>query len=311
VITWSPASDIDVVRGIERAASRHLGSPWVADGFADLNERASHPCGIFTGQPFSVFAKFSDAPDGAVQFSVEQRGLDLLTRRSGVATPIQIGSVITVGDWSTMLSEAMAETAPAARSGADWRSIGRTLARLHAVTDEQFGLPEFDGFFGPLPQDNRPVATNRWSDFYVERRVEPNLRAAVDSGHLPPDLATAVSRLLPRVESRCGPESAPSLLHGDAQQNNFLSTQAGAVAVDTCPYYGHPEVDLALIDYIQPVPAAVFDAYREIAPIDAGFPERRELWRIHGYLAVVAVDGGSSFGRPYVDRLAEAVRMYS
>jgi hypothetical protein len=32
--------------------------------------------------------------------------------------------------------------------------IGRALARLHQVHDTRFGLAPFDGFFGPLPQDN-------------------------------------------------------------------------------------------------------------------------------------------------------------
>jgi hypothetical protein len=48
----------------------------------------------------------------------------------------------------------------------------------------------------------------------------------------------------------------------------------------------------------------VFDAYRDIAPIDPGFAERRELWRLHAYLAVVSVEGPGPFGRRYRDRLA-------
>jgi len=35
------------------------------------------------------------------------------------------------------------------------------------------------------------------------------------------------------------------------------------------------------------VPAALFDAYREIRPLDPGFGERQELWRIFAYLAVL------------------------
>ncbi len=65
------------------------------------------------------------------------------------------------------------------------------------------------------------------------------------------------------------------------------------------PYFGHPEIDLALLDYFAPVPPVVFDAYREITPIDDGFAERRELWRLFGYLAVVAVDGRNEFGRSF------------
>jgi fructosamine-3-kinase len=76
------------------------------------------------------------------------------------------------------------------------------------------------------------------------------------------------------------------------------------------PYYGHPEIDLALLDYFAPVPPIVFDAYRSVTPIDPGFAARRELWRLHGYLAVVTVDGGSAFGRPFLGRIADVISRY-
>ncbi len=56
-----------------------------------------------------------------------------------------------------------------------------------------------------------------------------------------------------------------------AQQNNFVTTDTGAVVADVAPYFGHPEIDLALVDYFHPVPNDVFDAYRDIARIEAGF----------------------------------------
>jgi fructosamine-3-kinase len=120
-----------------------------------------------------------------------------------------------------------------------------------------------------------------------------------------------VERIAARLPRLCGPEPVPVLLHGDAQQNNFVSVPGGAVLIDVCPYFGHPEIDLALVDYFQPVPDALFHAYSEITPIDAGFAGRRELWRLFGYLAVVAVDGGNPFGRSILPRLAAAVRQYS
>jgi hypothetical protein len=42
-----------------------------------------------------------------------------------------------------------------------------------------------------------------------------------------------------------------------------------------------------------------------------GFTDRRELWRQHGYLGVIAVDGGGDFGRAFLQRLAAAVRQYA
>ena len=196
------------------------------------------------------------------------------------------------------------------RTASDYADIGRALARLHQVTGGMPGMPALDGFFGPLRQDNRPVVTGRWADFYAERRLLPVLRLARDAGHVTRELAAAVERVTGRLPQLCGPEPAPALLHGDAQQNNFVSTPDGAYLIDACPYFGHPEIDLALAGYFHPVTDDLFAAYREITPIDAGFAGRQELWRMHGYLAVAAVAGGAPRARPVLDRLAAATRQY-
>ena len=256
---------------IERAASLHRGRRWVNQGFTSLDDRASHPCGILHGTPFSVFAKLSSAADAREQFTAELAGLRLLSRAAPVPVPVASGMAETTAG-TLLLYEALPERPPEAREPRDWRSIGQ--------------------------------------DFYRERRLEPMLRTAVDSGYLPPALAAGVEEVAARLPALAGPEPRPSLLHGDAQQNNFVSTPAGAVVIDPAPYFGHPEADLALVGYFQPVPDEVFQTYRDIAPIDHGFPERRELWRLHAYLAVIAVNGEGPFGRRYLDRLAAAVRSY-
>jgi fructosamine-3-kinase len=298
-----------VTHEIERAASAHLGRPWLSTRFTDLDDRASHPAGIFHGPSLAVFAKLSVAADARDQFIAELAGLDLLRQRAHVAVPMPVaGGVINVECGTALLSEAVTERR--ARSGADHRSIGHTLAALHQVRAERFGLDLADGYFGPLRLDNRPVATNTWADFYAQRRVMPLLRTAVDSGNLPPHLIANVERMTRLLPDLCGPEPTPSLLHGDAQQNNFIATAAGTVVIDAAPYFGHPEIDLALLDYFAPVPGDVLDAYRDAAPLDPGFAGRRELWRVFGYLAVVAVDGQGPYGRQFLGRLADAVRRY-
>lgn len=306
-----PLLSPDIVRAIEQAASQHLGRPWVSLRFTDLNDQASHPAGIHHGRPFSVFAKLSFAAGSRQHFAAELSGFDLIRQRTSVATPTPVATGLAGVDGGTvLLLEALPERPAQARTAADYRAIGRTIASLHQASDDRFGLAEFDGFFGPLYQDNEPVPSNRWADFYGERRVLPLLRAAVDSQNLPSDLATAVQNLVPKLSGLCGPEPRPALLHGDAQQNNFLSTPSGAVVIDVCPYFGHPEVDLALVDIFAPAPGEVLAGYREISPVDPGFGSRRELWRVHAYLAVIAVDGRGPFGRQFIPRLADALARY-
>jgi len=307
-----------MVREVEQAASAHLGRQWRHAGFADLKDRASHPCGIFSGEPFSVFVKLYTGPNGLEQAAAEVAGLRFIQDVSDVATPVPVcDGVIATRAGSMLLSEALPERGPGrglpsdSRTSSDYADIGLALARLHQVLGGVSGMPALDGFFGPLRVDNRPVVGGRWADFYAERRLLPTLRLARDAGHVTPELAAAVERVAGRLPRLCGPEPMPALLHGDAQQNNFVNTPDGAYLIDTCPYFGHPEIDLALAGYFHPVPEDLFAAYREIAPIDAGFAERRELWRMHGYLAVAAVAGGTPRASPVLDRLAAATRQYS
>lgn len=287
--------------------SGHLGRPWAVRSLTDLNDRASHPCGILHGDAFSVFAKLAIDSSAVDKFEAELRGLELIRERARVATPTPIGNgLVTVGHGAVLVTEALAERPPGTRTREDWRSIGRTLAALHDVHGERFGLPDFNGFFGPLGQNNAPVISNPWSEFYVERRVEPYFELATRSGRLPVDVAAGLDRLLMRLPDLCGPEPEPTLLHGDAQQNNFVTTDSGALVTDVAPYYGHPEIDLALVDYFHEVPDDVLNAYREVAPFDPAFAERRALWLIPVDLACIAVDA-VHFGPRAIARLSDTV----
>jgi fructosamine-3-kinase len=313
-----PLLDRSIVRAVEDAAAEHCGRGWAWTGFTDLWHRASHPCGIFVGTPFSVFAKLDGSAAGAQQVVAELAGFSLIRDRTEVATPVPVaGGIVGTGLGTLLLSEALAERGAASGQAADSRTprdyaaIGRALAGLHQARGEAFGLAEFDGFFGPFRQDNRPVGSGRWADFYAERRVLPMLRLAVDSGRLPDELARAVEGIAARLASLCGPDPAPALLHGDSQQNNFVSGPDGAAVIDVAPYFGHPEVDLAFVDVFSPVGPELFGAYALLAPVDPGFAGRRELWRLPGYLGVIAVDGGADFGRAFLSRLAAAVRQYA
>ena len=282
---------------LEQLVSRYRERPWKITTATDLADTASHPAAVLSDSDYAVFAKFSPAANAREQFETELAGLRLLTERAGVRTPTPIG-VLGVPGGAVLVMEALEAVE---RGPRQWREIGQTLARLHRVRGERYGL-DTHSFFGPLVQDNRPL--DDWATFYAERRLWPLLRLAMDSGHLPLANARPVEKLIARLPQLCGPFVVPALLHGDAQQNNFISTDAGAVVIDPAVYYGHPEIDLALVDYFQPVPQDVFDGYADELPIDPGFAERRELWRVFAYLAVIAVDGG------FVDRLSQAVHKY-
>lgn len=283
---------------VEQHVSQHIGKRWTVRDFRDMKEFSSHPAAILSDGSYSVFIKLSQAANGLEQFETELAGLKYLSELSGVLTPSAIGNVQVEGGVMMVLEAVHATERTAKR----WRQIGQALAQIHQIRGNQFGL-ETHCYFGPLYQDNRPLSD--WPAFYAERRLWPRFMGAINSGNLPTDVIRQVEKLILRVPELCGPEIVPTLLHGDAQQNNFISTEPGAVVIDPAVYYGNPEMDLAYIDYFQPVPDDVFAGYQEAMPIDPGFLERRDLWRVYGYLAAVEVEGPG-----HLSKLTAAVQKY-
>lgn len=269
---------------IEDAVSKNIGREWKIKTEKDFSEFAYHRCAIISDGSFGVFFKYSEAPDAKRQFETEVSGLQTLSKKTGVSTPRPIE--ILQAERGTILIMQALESIP--RGSRQWKEIGTTLGKIHRVKGESCGF-EIDGFWGPLHQDNSP--TVGWETFFRERRLIPLLKIAIDSGNISTSIISNVEKLIIRLPDLCGPEMTPALLHGDAQQNNFISTEDGTYVIDPAVYYGNPEMDLALIDSFQPVPVDVFDAYHKEMPIDPGFPKRRDLWRIPLYLAAVALEG--------------------
>lgn len=269
---------------IERAISTYLRSEWKIRIEEDYCEFACHRCALVSDGTLVVFFKLSEAKDAIRQFELEMDGLKVLHAKTGVKVPSVI-EIVTIDTGSIMIMEAL-QAIP--RETDQWLDMGRTLAKIHSFHAESFGF-ERDGFWGPLHQDNTPAL--EWDVFFRDRRLLPLLEFAISSGNLTVALAENVESIASRISELCGPVVSPVLLHGDAQQNNFLSTSSGTYVIDPAVYYGHAEMDLASIDSFQPVPPQFFKGYREVLPIDPGFENRRELWRIPLYLAAVALEG--------------------
>lgn len=269
---------------IENTVSSHLGKPWLITFTKNLNDRACHPAAILSDGKTPVFVKLSQSLNGLEQFQIEQNGLARLTALAGVQIPTIIAVKSVFGGY-LMIMEAVQEIK---RTPLAWRQIGYTLAEIHKIKGESCGH-DTQGYIGPWYQDNRLI--KQWSTFFAERRLWPALSRASDSGHLTGSMIRELENILKHLPELCGPEPIPTLLHGDAQQNNYISTPNGTVVIDPAVCYGHPEFDLAMIDYFQPVPDDVFAAYKEIHPIQPGFETRKHLWRLYGYLAAVTIEG--------------------
>ena len=269
---------------LEQCVATYLGCAWQVKTVESKHDESSHPAALLSDGRYMVFVKLNEGPLAVDQLTQEVAGLRLLTAHAGILTPTVI-DLLTVDDGALVI---MAAVQVIQRGEQQWQAMGAALARVHQVKGTTFGLASHC-YWGSVYQDNRPLAD--WPTFFWQRRILPRLQAAVATGRLPVSLIAAVEALESRLPSLCGPPVAPTLLHGDAHQNNFLSTAQGAFLIDPAVYYGHPEVDLAHIDFFAPVPSAFWEGYTVVTPIDPGFAQRCSLWLLPTWLAMVELDG--------------------
>lgn len=167
------------------------------------------------------------------------------------------------------------------------------LAELHGQTWHSFGM-ERDTVIGGLLQPNPPTA--RWLDFYRDQRLLFMARQALDAGQLPPALMGAVERLAERLERWLSEPVRPALVHGDCWGGNILVRRGRVAAfIDPALYYGHAEMDLAFSTLFGTFGPAFFARYHELAPLEPGFEERKELYLLYPLLVHVRL-----FGATYV-----------
>ena len=76
----------------------------------------------------------------------------------------------------------------------------------------------------------------------------------------------------------------------------FLDT-GEPVLFDPAVYHGDRETDLAMTELFGGFPRAFYDGYREIAPIDAGYTARRDLYNLYHVL-----NHANLFGRGYAQQ---------
>lgn len=174
-----------------------------------------------------------------------------------------------------------------------WRRLGEGLAALHRTGADAFGWAN-DNFIGPLPQANGP--SGDWPGFWAERRLEPQLRRAVDDDVLEQGDVDRFDRLFGRLDEllAAAAEDGPSLVHGDLWNGNVHVMRDGTAAlVDPSAYHGHREVDLAMSELFGGFGREFYDAYHDAWAVLPEYPEhRRGVYQLYYLLVHVNLFGG-------------------
>jgi len=180
------------------------------------------------------------------------------------------------------------------------QDLGRALRRLHGGGDQESQAAQAYGWnrdyaFGDVLVEN--AWCDDWAEFWAERRLLNQLE------FLPVALARRTEALAGRLPGLLPARPHRALLHGDLWGGNILCFDRRVSGlIDPACYFGHREVDLAMLSLFGGAGPEVISAYGRL---EAGFESRRPIYQL--WPAIVHV---RLFGAAYhsmLDRLLAAV----
>lgn len=219
-------------------------------------------------------------------FEAEALGLKQLAAAQAIRVPRPI-CWGTAGDDCYLVMEYLAFGSGSSQA---WADMGRQLARLHrlAISDRGFGWQR-NNTIGSTPQINNWSPT--WSEFWTEQRIGYQLRLGQRQG----GRFEGSDRLLAQIPRLLkGHNPQPSLVHGDLWSGNAAILADGTPTIfDPAAYYGDREVDLAMTELFRGFPAAFYQGYAEIWPLESGYQNRKLLYNLYHVLNHFNLFGGS------------------
>lgn len=249
-------------------------------------------------QSADLFLKINNHINGLDMFREEALSLETIFQALKVGVP----SVLLVDQFESQALLLLEYVHPKSANSQDFYQLGVHLAKLHSITHFHFGFKS-NNFIGSLTQNNEPH--HQWIPFYVQNRLEPQLKMARQLDLLDTFEVPCVDQLINGLEQRIG-NCKPSLLHGDLWSGNYIISSNGQpYFIDPAVYYGHREVDLAMTRLFGGFGDAFYHAYYEIWPKEAGEEERIELYQLYYLLLHLNL-----FGKSYKPAVIRILRKY-
>ncbi len=241
--------------------------------------------------------KVNFSADAYDMFTTEKYALDLIGKTGTVAIPV-IAVCKKINEGALLLMEYIESKSP---NSSDFERLGESLARLHLVSGNSFGLDR-DNFIGSLNQSNKEY--ENWAEFYFYERITPQIEMATLAGYLP---GGAISEKLLNTFKELFRGVRPSLLHGDLWSGNYLIAENGKpYLIDPASYYGHSEVDIAMTRLFGGFAQSFYEAYHKIIPLDEKSNLRIEIYQLY-YLLVHL----NLFGIPYLSQVKRILNKLS
>jgi fructosamine-3-kinase len=231
------------------------------------------------------FVKWNNSNNFPGMFEKEMKGLSLLASKNAIRIPIPIST----GHSENQSYIIMEWIEKSARNNDYWEKLGEQLAALHQQVNVSYGL-DHDNYIGSLPQVNS--FTENWIDFFIESRLEVQIRKAIGSGKISNSHVHSFHQLYKLLPELLANEP-PSLLHGDLWSGNLMTDDKGQPAlIDPAVYYGNREVEIAFTRLFGGFDNKFYTTYNTVWPLSPGFEVRQDIYNLYPLLVHVNLFGG-------------------
>lgn len=267
-------------------------------GISPVSGGCIHNAQMVITEKGDYFIKMNNASD-LDMFKTEFSGLELLanTGEIDVPEPIAFGTQ----DGQAYLFLKFIHSGP--RRNSFWDDFGIALARLHKNhRNDQYGL-SYNNYIGRLDQYNK--FSEDWISFFIEQRLEVQLKLAFDKGYIDRAFLEKCTRFYHKLSDLL-PVESPSLLHGDLWSGNFMTGAEGQpVIIDPAVYFGHREIELSFTQMFGGYDRQFYRSYKNVYPLEPGFENRVEIYNIYPHLVHVNL-----FGPSYLGGVTPVIRRY-
>lgn len=254
--------------------------------------------GKFKTSNGNYFIKWNHADLYPEMFEKEANGLNLLSSTKQIIIP-EVLFYDSAENYNFLVLELIEKYTQEKNF---WKNFGLSLARLHRNTSDYFGL-EYDNYIGYLIQSNK--RNKNWVDFFVEERINFQLKKALDSQLFDKSILKVFERLFYRLDNWI-PNEQPALLHGDLWSGNFMIGKSGkACLIDPAVYYGHREMDIAMTKLFGEFNENFYKAYHEEWPMENQWEQRMDIYNLYPLLVHVNLFGGG-----YISKVESVLKKF-
>ena len=232
-----------------------------------------------------LFVKLNDSSRFPNMFEAESAGLKILSKSSfRVPKPVLSGIQ---GKQQFLILDWIEQGNPSLHF---WDGFGKCLAQMHTISEEKFGL-DASNYIGSLEQSNKKH--ENWADFYRDERLIPQMKLAEKAGLLSNRMKLGFKALFNELYN-IYPTEKPSLLHGDLWSGNMMVDSEGFPTIfDPAVYFGHREMDLAMMALFGGFGDSWIDAYNEIYPLEPDWQQRIPIGSLYPLMVHVNLFGNS------------------